>query len=223
MIKRTIDILCSGLALLCFSPIGIVIVIILKFSGEGLVFYKQQRVGKGGKMFGLFKFVTMVKDSPNIGDGLLTTKNDPRVLPVGKFLRKTKLNEVPQLINILIGDMSIIGPRPQAGPHFEVFPTHVKKELIKVRPGLSGIGSIIFRDEETIMEKSTKPKDKFYAENIAPYKGELEIWYIKNQSTILDIKLIFLTAWVILFSETKLYRQILKDLPKSDDPSLSFL
>ncbi len=223
MIKRLIDIFCSGLALLCFLPFGIPIALILKFSGEGYVFFKQQRVGKDGKMFGLFKFATMLKNSPNIGAGLLTTKNDPRVLPFGKFLRKTKLNEVPQLINILIGDMSIIGPRPQAGPHFEVFPKHVKKELIKVRPGLSGIGSIVFRDEETIMEKSTKSKDKFYAENIAPYKGELEIWYIRQQSLLLDVKLIFLTAWVILFPETKLYRRILKDLPKSDDPLLSFL
>ena len=221
--KRIIDVLCSSFALLCFLPVGLPIVIILKSTGEGLVFYKQQRVGKDGKMFGLLKFVTMLKNSPNTGSGLLTTKNDPRVLPVGKFLRKTKLNEIPQLINILIGDMSIIGPRPQAKPHFDVFPKHVKKELIKVRPGLSGIGSIVFRDEETIMEQSKKPKDKFYAEDIAPYKGELELWYIDNQTTILDIKLIFLTVWVVLFSESKLYRDMLKDLPKSDNPSLCTL
>ena len=221
--KRIFDILCSGFALLCFLPLGLPIALVLKCTGEGFIFFKQQRVGKDGNMFGLFKFATMLKNSPNIGAGLLTTKNDPRVLPFGRFLRKTKLNEVPQLINILVGDMSIIGPRPQAGPHFDVFPTHVKKELIKVRPGLSGIGSIVFRDEETIMEKSAKPKDAFYAEDIAPYKGELEIWYIKNRSFLLDMKLIFLTAWVILFPDSKLYRVILKGLPKSDDPSLSFL
>lgn len=214
--KRFFDIFCASVALLFFLPFGIPIVLILKFTGEGCVFYRQQRVGMNGVMFGLFKFATMLKNSPNIGDGLLTTRNDPRVLPFGKFLRKTKLNEVPQLLNILFGDMSVIGPRPQAKPHFDVFPNHVKKELIKVRPGLSGIGSIVFRDEETLMEQSKKPKDRFYAENIAPYKGELELWYIKNQSFMLDMKLIFLTAWVVLFPKSTLYHKFFT-LPKSKD------
>lgn len=213
--KRCFDVFSSLLAVILFLPLGIPIAIILKFTGEGYIFYKQQRVGKGGNMFGLLKFATMLKNSPNIGDGLLTTKNDPRVLKFGKFLRKTKLNEVPQLLNILFGDMSVIGPRPQAKAHFDVFPTHVKKELIKVRPGLSGIGSIVFRDEESLMGNSSKPKDKFYAEDIAPYKGELELWYIKNQSLILDMKLIFLTAWVVLFPHGTLPQRVLKSLPKS--------
>lgn len=207
----------SGLSLVCFFPFGLVIVLILRLTGEGEIFFLQSRVGKGGEIFGLMKFATMLKDSPNIGTGVLTVKNDPRVLPFGKFLRKTKLNEVPQLWNILKGDMSIIGPRPQAQKHFDVFPEHVKKEIVKVRPGLSGVGSIIFRDEENIMGKSPKPNEACYAEDIAPYKGELEIWYIKNQSLWLDLKLIFLTIWVVLFPESNLPFKILTDLPKSNN------
>ncbi|MBN1381622.1 MAG: sugar transferase [Deltaproteobacteria bacterium] len=215
--KRLMDILLSGLSLVCFFPFGLVIVLILRLTGEGEIFFLQSRVGKGGEIFGLMKFATMLKDSPNIGTGVLTVKNDPRVLPFGKFLRKTKLNEVPQLWNILKGDMSIIGPRPQAQKHFDVFPEHVKKEIVKVRPGLSGVGSIIFRDEENIMGKSPKPNEACYAEDIAPYKGELEIWYIKNQSLWLDLKLIFLTIWVVLFPESNLPFKILTDLPKSNN------
>ena len=151
--------------------------LILRFTGEGEVFYRQLRVGKGGKLFGLLKFATMLKDSPNIGSGLHTLKGDPRVLPFGRFLRKTKLNELPQLINILKGDMSVIGPRPQAPAHFDAFPEHIRPELVKVRPGLSGIGSIVFRDEETLLSRPGIDHEHFYKEVIAPYKGELELWF----------------------------------------------
>ena len=110
--ERFFDIFFSGLALLFLSPLLVPIFIILKFSGEGEVFFLQERIGKGGDVFKLFKFATMLKDSPNIGTGTVTMKGDPRVLPVGKFLRKTKINELPQLLNIFFGDMSVIGPRP---------------------------------------------------------------------------------------------------------------
>jgi len=223
MIKRFLDILCSGLALLFFLPVGIPIAIILRLTGEGYVFYTQERVGENGLVFGLLKFATMLKNSPNMAGAFITSKNDPRVLPLGRFLRKTKLNEVPQLINILIGDMSIVGPRPQVPKHLNMYPEALRKEVIKIKPGLTGIGSIVFRDEENILEKSKIPKEYFYARSLAPFKADLEIWYIKNQSPWLDIKLIFLTAWVVLFPQSKLYRRILKDLPKSNDPLLSFL
>ena len=108
--ERFFDILFSALALLVLSPLLLPIVLILKLSGEGEIFFLQERIGKGGQVFKLFKFATMLKDSPNIGTGTVTMKGDPRVLPVGKFLRKTKINELPQLLNIFFGDTSVIGP-----------------------------------------------------------------------------------------------------------------
>jgi lipopolysaccharide/colanic/teichoic acid biosynthesis glycosyltransferase len=212
-IKRLFDLLLTGAALLFFLPFGLIIAAILKCTGEGEIFFPQQRVGKDGKMFKLLKFATMLKESPNIGSGVLTVKNDPRVLPFGKFLRKTKINELAQLWNVIAGDMSIIGPRPQARLHFDVFPNHVKKEIVKVKPGLSGVGSIVFRDEENIMAQSSKPAMRCYEEDIAPYKGELEIWYVRNQSLRLDILLIGLTIWSILFPGSMFYEKALKGLP----------
>ena len=162
--QRLLDIVLSSFAILILSPLLIVIIVILKFTGEGEIFYKQQRVGKGGKIFGVFKFATMVKNSSKIGTGFITTKNDPRVLPVGRILRKTKLNELPQVFNIFLGDMSIVGPRPQVPKHFEIYSEPVKTELKKIRPGLTGIGSIFLRDEEKItlvgQSKSSKYKLK---------------------------------------------------------------
>ena len=119
---RLLDIFFSSLAIFIFSPILICIVIILRFTGEGEVFFLQDRVGKDKKNFTLFKFATMLKDSENIGTGTITLHNDPRILPFGSFLRKTKLNELPQLFNILNGTMSVIGPRPQTKRCYEAFP-----------------------------------------------------------------------------------------------------
>ncbi len=210
---RALDILLSALALLCLLPLLAVVALVLRCSGEGEVLYEQQRVGLGGRLFGLQKFATMLKDSPNLGTGLLTLQNDPRVLPVGRFLRKTKLNELPQLWNVLRGDMSLIGPRPQAPAHFEVFPAHVKAELVKVRPGLSGIGSIVFRDEESLLGVPGRDPERYYAEVIAPYKGELELWFIAHRGTWLYLKLVALTVWAVLWPRGVPYRALLPGLP----------
>ncbi len=212
--KRLFDILVSVTALLCFLPFGIIISIILKFTGEGEIFYPQARIGKGGQTFGLLKFATMLKESPNLASGDITLKNDPRVLRFGKHLRITKINEVPQLLNILKGDMSIIGPRPLTARNFDCYPEHVKKEITKVRPGLSGIGSIVFRDEESIIANSNKSYIDCYKEDISTYKGDLELWYIKNNSFFLDIKLILLTIWIVLIPKSDLYKKVLKGLPE---------
>lgn len=219
--KRAMDIVLSSVALVVLSPLLLVVVIILRCTGEGYVFYRQERVGKGGRTFGLYKFATMLKDSPNLSGGLLTARGDPRILPVGRILRATKINEIPQLFNVLLGDMSLIGPRPQARPHFEVFPEHVKREIIKVRPGLSGIGSIMFRDEDFILAECGKDEHEFYAHDIAPYKGELEIWYAQHHSVVLDLLLIVMTAWVVLFPKSRLHRRLLGDLPKPDSAVLA--
>lgn len=212
--KRIFDIISSGLVMLAFLPIGLVLALLLRFSGEGEVFYRQNRVGRNGKTFGVLKFATMLKDSPNLGTGNITTRNDPRVLPMGGFLRNSKLNEVPQLWNIFVGDMSVVGPRPLTRDNWEYIPEEIRNQTKVLTPGLTGIGSIIFRDEESIIANSGQDYHTFYKNEIAPFKGELELWYLKNQSFLLDMKLIFLTAWVVVFPESGLPGRMLADLPK---------
>ena len=213
---RIIDVLLSLLSLLVLLPLFIPIVIILLLTGEHKVFYLQTRVGYKNKDFKIIKFATMLSNSANMGSGSLTLKNDPRVLPFGTFLRKTKINELPQILNIIIGDLSIVGPRPQMQVDFEKYSDEVQKKIYNVRPGLTGIGSIIFRDEESLISlaaENENPHD-FYKRVIAPYKGELEIWYHSHRSVFLDSQLIFMTAWAIVAPETRLYEKWFKDLPK---------
>ena len=210
--QRLLDIVLSCIALLALAPLLLPIALVLRVSGEGEVFYVQQRIGRGGVPFGLYKFATMLKDSPNLGTGTVTVKNDPRVLPLGRFLRKTKINELPQLLNIFKGDMSIIGPRPQTQRCFDAFPARSQAEIIKVRPGLSGIGSIVFREEEELMHASEEP-ERFYDEVIMPYKGALEEWYVAHQGLWTYLAAIFVTAWVVLFPESRLAWRVFPQLP----------
>ena len=212
---RIIDVLLSLLALLLLLPLFIPIVVILLLTGEHKVFYLQTRVGYKNKDFKIIKFATMLSNSANMGSGSLTLKNDPRVLPFGTFLRKTKINELPQILNIIIGDLSIVGPRPQMQVDFEKYSDDVQGKIYNVRPGLTGIGSIIFRDEESLISLAAENEDPhdFYKRVIAPYKGELEIWYHSHRSVFLDSQLIFMTAWSIVSPETRLYEKWFKDLP----------
>ena len=210
---RFFDILFSGIALLLLSPLLLLIVIILRLTDEGEVFFLQERIGKGGKKFKLFKFATMLKNSPNIGTGTITMRADPRVLPVGKFLRKTKINELPQLLNIFFGDMSVIGPRPLTTQTFGAYSESTQRLIKQVRPGLSGVGSIIFCGEEEIMHGTTASLD-FYENVIAPYKGALEEWFVSNKSLYIYFVAIFITAWVVLIPSTKIVWRIFKDLPE---------
>jgi len=211
--ERFFDILFSSVALFVLSPLLIPIVIILKFSGEGEVFFSQERIGKDGKLFKLFKFATMLKDSPSLGTGTVTMRDDPRVLPVGKFLRKTKINELPQIFNIFIGDMSIIGPRPLTHQTFSSYAETTQSIIMQVRPGLSGVGSIIFRGEEDIMH-GTNASVEFYNNFIAPFKGALEEWFVTNKSLYIYFMAIFITAWVVLFPKTKVPWVVFKGLPR---------
>ena len=212
---RIIDILLATLTLFILLPLFIPIIIVLLLTGEHKVFYLQNRVGYKNKNFRIIKFATMLANSPNMGSGSLTLKNDPRVLPFGSFLRKSKINELPQILNIIIGDLAIVGPRPQMQIDFEKYAEDVQQKIFNVRPGLTGIGSIIFRDEESLISEASErenPHD-FYKRVIAPYKGELEMWYQLNRSVFLDCKLIFMTAWAIVYPETRLYEKWFKDLP----------
>lgn len=215
IIKRLFDFVMALLALTVLSPLLIPVIIGLLLTGEHYVFYFQERIGKGGKPFDIWKFATMLKNSPNIGTGTVTTRNDPRVLPMGKFLRKTKINELPQLINILIGNMSIIGPRPLVKKTYDLYAEDVKECISKVTPGLSGIGSVIFRDEEYYVSKAKDPV-KFACQYIQPQKGELEKWYYHNRSLYVDFMIIFLTCWVIVFPKSDLVYKVFKTLPRLD-------
>jgi lipopolysaccharide/colanic/teichoic acid biosynthesis glycosyltransferase len=213
--QRFFDILLSALALLVLSPLLVPIALLLRMTGEGEVFFLQDRVGKGGKSFKLYKLATMLKNSPSVGTGTVTVKNDPRILPMGGFLRKTKLNELPQLLNILNGDMSIIGPRPLTQRCFDAFTLAAQHAVIQVRPGLSGIGSIVFRDEENMMHGHQDPAH-FYDHVISPYKGALEEWYVANQGLWTYFMLIGLTIWVVLLPQSKAVGRVLGTLPKPE-------
>ena len=210
--QRFFDFFFSSLGLIFLSPLLLLIIIILKISGEGEIFYLQDRVGKDGNFFKLFKFATMLKNSPNMGTGTLTLKDDPRILPFGIFLRKTKINELPQLINIFKGDMSIIGPRPQTKRCFDAFPEVSKEAIKKVKPGLSGIGSIFFRNEESMYPENCD-YDDFYNQKIMFFKGRLEEWYVSNNNLLNYFLFIFMTLKVLLFPKIKFIWTIYKDLP----------
>lgn len=210
--QRLLDIALSVVALALLSPILLLIATVLRFTGEGYIFYSQERVGQNERIFYLLKFATMLKNSPNLGTGDITIKDDPRVLPIGKFLRKTKLNELPQLLNVIKGDMSLIGPRPLTQKHYELYSIEVRNVIKDVKPGLSGIGQIIFRDEEKITVGEDDPI-KFYALYVAPYKGALEQWYCNNRSTKLYIRLIILTIRAVIFGTSQVPR-FADDLPE---------
>ena len=195
---RFFDILISLIALLFLLPLLASCIFILRYTGEKEIFFLQKRIGINRKSFYVYKFATMVKNSENIGAGTLTLKNDSRVLPFGKFLRKTKMNELPQLFNILKGDMSIIGPRPLVPEGEAYYTKEVSKKIRSLRPGATGIGSLILRDEESYYAHR-EDAHNFYRNIISPYKGMLEVWYVENRSAAVNFKIFVLTIIVILF------------------------
>ena len=217
IIKRLIDVFISGVTFIIFLPIFVPVVILQKLTGEGEVFYFQKRIGLKNKYFDIWKFATMLKNSPNMGSGSITLRDDPRVTPMGKYLRITKLNELPQIINVLKGDMSIVGPRPLVDRTFQAYSEKVQEKIYDSKPGITGIGSIIFRDEERLISNADISPHEFYEKHIAPYKGELEMWYQSNKSTGTDIMIIFLTAWTIISPKSDLVYNVFANLPKRPD------
>lgn len=213
--KRILDLGLASATIVVLLPLLVPIIIILRLTGEGEIFYLQERIGFKNSRFKIWKFATMLKNSLDIGTGSITLQDDFRVTKFGKFLRKTKINELPQLYNILKGDISIVGPRPVLEQDWRLYPDSILNKIYDVKPGLTGIGSILFRDEESLMS-SVKDEDyhEYYKRVIAPYKGSLEMWYQKNQSMMVDVKLILLTALVIVFPTNRLHERWLKDLPK---------
>jgi len=213
-IKRGFDLVAAGLLLLLLLPFFLPLMLLLRLTAEGEVFYFQERIGRGGKPFYIWKFATMLRDSPRMGTGTITLRNDPRVTPVGRFLRKTKINELPQLVNVLLGDMSVVGPRPLVDRTFRIYPPEVQDRIGLVRPGITGIGSVVFRDEEKWISEAGMDTHTFYEQHIAPYKGALELWYLDHQSFQVDVLLLFLTAWVIVFPKSDILFNVFPSLPQ---------
>ena len=219
MLKRIFDLLVSGTILLLLALPLTIVIIILKLTGEREAFYFQDRVGYLGRIFKVTKFVTMLKNSPNMGTQDITLRNDPRVLPVGKFLRKTKLNEVPQFWDVFVGKLSLVGWRPLMPQGFADYPQTVQEKIVHVKPGLTGIGSIVFRDEESIIAKAQsmgRDLRSCYREDIMPFKGALECWYVDNQSVLVDIKILIATAVAVLMPSWKGYRSWFRGLPSPE-------
>jgi lipopolysaccharide/colanic/teichoic acid biosynthesis glycosyltransferase len=213
ILKRILDVIVALVVLIVLLPLFIPICLLLRFTAEGEVFYLQKRVGYHNQSFEIWKFTTMLKNSMSMGTGSLTLRNDPRVTSIGKFLRMTKINELPQVINVLNGTMSLVGPRPQVEKDFQAYPEAMRPLIYNAKPGITGIGSIIFRDEEKLLSSTSMPPHDFYREHIAPYKGTLELWYQQHASMVTDLKIIFLTAWQIFFPQSNLVFKIFKDLP----------
>ena len=214
--NRLFDIVIASIALLILCVPFLIIIMVLRFTGQGNVWYRQDRVGYQGKHFKVFKFVTMREDSEITGNKDITVRGDPRVLPVGRVLRMTKLNELPQVLNVLLGDMSIVGWRPLMPVGFAEYSQHIQDNIVKKKPGITGIGSIVFRDEEAIItdaDKQGKDLRTTYREDIMPYKGAVELWYNEHRTMLTDLKVIFITAYSILSPRHRLLQRWFPELP----------
>ncbi|MFT7251314.1 MAG: lipopolysaccharide/colanic/teichoic acid biosynthesis glycosyltransferase [Flavobacterium sp.] len=220
LIKRSFDFTISLVALLLITPAFLIIIIILKLTGEHEIFYLQERIGLNNKTFYIYKFATMLKNSPNVGNKTLTVRNDPRITKVGKILRLTKINELPQILNVIKGDMALVGPRPLLTKSLQNYKLEVQNVIYKNRPGITGIGSLIFRDEEllvTMYKDLGKNPSDYYKKYIFPYKGALEEWYYYNCSLLVDFKILFLTFWSLVNPKSQWVYKTLKNLPTKPD------
>ncbi len=192
--KRVFDIVASALGIVILSPLYLYIAVWIKLSSKGPIFYVQKRVGQGGKEFNLYKFRSMVVDADKRGPGV-TSSDDPRITKVGKFIRDTKIDELPQLFNVLKGDMSFVGPRPELKKFVDAKAKEYEK-VLSIKPGITDNAAIAFRDEEQIMSQYND-KERAYIDIVLPQKIELYYKYIDNISFINDIKLILKTLKVI--------------------------
>ena len=214
------DIASVSVGLIVLAPLMVPIAVGLRLTGEGEIFYRQPRIGYKRRWFGIYKFATMLKDSPNMGTGIITLRKDPRVTPMGGFLRRSKINELPQLLNVLTGDMSLVGPRPLMQKSFDMYPPEVQAVVFESRPGITGIGSLVFRDEEknvTIATDEGVDPMWYYTHVIYPYKGMLEVWYYRNRGFSTDFKILLGTALSLVASDTDWAGKLLSGLPEAPD------
>jgi lipopolysaccharide/colanic/teichoic acid biosynthesis glycosyltransferase len=215
-IRRGFDILAGGIGLLLLAPLFLVVGLILRFTGDREVFYFQERIGWRNRPFHIWKFSSMRKNSLQTGSKTVTLRNDPRVTPLGRFLRLTKINELPQIINVFLGDMTLVGARPLLPSSFKKYTAEVQSRIYATRPGITGIGSLIFRDEEQLISEVAAQGGEpleYYQQYIYPYKGLVEMWYQKHLGPLTDLKILFLTFWKIVFSRSELVWSAFPDLP----------
>ena len=190
MVKRLFDIVFSLVALLVLSPLFVLFALLVALSSPGGAFFRQVRVGRDGRTFKLLKFRTMRPNSEALGQ-ITVGGNDPRITKVGAFLRRIKLDELPQLINILIGDMSVVGPRPEV-PHYVAMYTAEQREVLTVRPGLTGAASIAFINENEVLGTSADP-ERTYIEDVLPQKLDLDLAYVREHGMGVDLRIIWKT------------------------------
>jgi len=196
--KRIADIFISFIGLIILSPLFLIIAILIKIESPGPVFFRQLRVGKDEINFYIFKFRTMQANSENNGPKI-TVKDDKRITPLGNYLRKYKLDELPQLINVFSGDMSLVGPRPEVPKFVELYPNPIKKIVFSVRPGITDPASIIFRNENELLSQTADPED-YYTENILPEKLKYYVEYVENRNLLLDFSIILRTLKTVFIS-----------------------
>jgi lipopolysaccharide/colanic/teichoic acid biosynthesis glycosyltransferase len=204
--KRVFDILFAALGLILFSPFLMIICCCIKMGDGGPVFYRGERVGLNERLFRIFKFRTMVVDAERYG-GSSTADDDPRITSVGRFLRKYKLDELPQLINVLKGDMSIVGPRPEVKYYTDTY-TAEEKTIISIRPGITDWASIWNSDEGRILAGAEDP-EKVYREVIRPTKLKLQMRYVKEQSLMKDFQIIILTLRAMASPTSRAFEEII--------------
>lgn len=193
--KRIFDVVASGLGLLALSPLFLILAVWIKCDSAGPVFYRQVRVGRNNRDFKLFKFRSMRVGSDK--NGLITVGgHDPRITRSGYFIRKYKLDELPQLINVFIGDMSLVGPRPEVRKYVDMY-TAEQMHVLDVRPGITDMASIRYRNENELLEQADDP-DKYYVEVVMQDKLRLNLEYVERHSFLFDIRLIFQTFWTII-------------------------
>jgi lipopolysaccharide/colanic/teichoic acid biosynthesis glycosyltransferase len=196
MLKRVFDILCSSAGLVLLFPLLVLIGLLVKVDSRGPVLFRQERVGRGGKSFRIYKFRTMHSGSSGRGSQL-TVGDDPRITRVGRTLRHYKLDELPQLLNVLVGDMSLVGPRPEVPRYVQLWDDDTKSIVLSVRPGLTDLASIEFRNEGVLLAASDNPEERYIRE-VAPAKNKLAMRYVEKQNLWLDITIICKTLAAIL-------------------------
>jgi lipopolysaccharide/colanic/teichoic acid biosynthesis glycosyltransferase len=210
--KWFIDTFFAAFLLVLLFPL-LLFTVLLLFILNRQVLYTKPRIGFNLKSFTILKFVTMIPNSHNMTYGTMTIGNDPRITPIGRILRKLKIDELPQLWNVIKGDMSFIGPRPLDQSEFDCYDAEVKNIIYSVKPGITGIGSIIFRNEDKILSHPSISPSVLYKELIAPYKGQLELWYLENQSFYVDFMLLLLTLVAIFVPNNGLVYKVFHSLP----------
>jgi lipopolysaccharide/colanic/teichoic acid biosynthesis glycosyltransferase len=219
-IKRFFDLLLASSTLLIFVPCTLILYFLKQSGINKHVFFVQIRLGYKNKVFKIFKFATMKSGSDKTTNTYITVANDSRVTKIGSLLRKTKLDELPQIINIFRNEMSFVGPRPLMKESFYAYPREIQDIIYSVKPGITGIGSLIFRDEErliTLCKEQGMDPLAYYQDHIYPYKGALEEWYTRHISFSTDIKILLLTLWVVLRKDSRIVYRIFRDLPSKPE------